>query len=104
MILQTQEQEGVIAIVAIVSIFVLFPMAIAFARVIWKRASEPSRTRAIETDPHHLQRRLDQIQTSIEAMAIEVERISEGQRFVTRIMSERGDREALGSGKAKPSA
>src|SRR5262245_57244590 len=102
MILQTREQEGVIAIVAIVSIFVLFPMAIAFARVIWRRASEPSRPRSTESDPHHLQRRLDQIQTSIEAMAIEIERISEGQRFVTKLMSDRGqgERAALGSGKA----
>ncbi len=34
-------------------------------------------------------RRLERIEHAIEAMAIEVERISEGQRFVTRLLSER---------------
>src|SRR5262245_53629496 len=102
MILQTPEQEGQIALTAIISIFVLFPLAIAFARVIWKRASEGPRPKQIDTESIH--RRLDQIQTSVEAMAIEIERISEGQRFVTKLMSERGEREALGSGKAKSSA
>ena len=33
--------------------------------------------------------RLQRIEQAIEAMAIEVERISEGQRFVTRLLSER---------------
>jgi hypothetical protein len=33
--------------------------------------------------------RLERIEQAIEAMAVEVERISEGQRFVTRILSER---------------
>lgn len=102
MILQTREQEGIIAITAIISVFVVFPLAIAFARAIWKRASEGPRPKQIDTDSIH--RRLDQIQVSVEAMAIEIERISEGQRFVTKLMSERGEREALGSGKEKPSA
>ncbi|HEU4993590.1 MAG TPA: hypothetical protein VFT29_02185 [Gemmatimonadaceae bacterium] len=102
MILQTQDQEFLIAITGIVSVFVAFPIAIAIARVIWKRASEGPRPKQVDTDSIH--RRLDQIQVSVEAMAIEIERISEGQRFVTKLMSERGEREALGSGKEKPSA
>jgi hypothetical protein len=32
--------------------------------------------------------RLERIENAIDAMAVEVERISEGQRFVTRLMSE----------------
>jgi len=96
MALQTVEQEGVIAITAIISIFVAFPIVVAMARLIWKRTSEPSRPRAIETD--QVMRRLDQLQQTVEAMAIEVERISEGQRFVTRIMNDR-DKQALGTGR-----
>lgn len=34
--------------------------------------------------------RLERIEQAIEAMAVEVERISEGQRFVTRLLAERG--------------
>jgi hypothetical protein len=33
--------------------------------------------------------RLERIEQAIDAMAVEVERISEGQRFVSRLMSER---------------
>jgi hypothetical protein len=33
--------------------------------------------------------RLERIEQAIEAMAVEVERISEGQRFVTRLLAER---------------
>ena len=35
--------------------------------------------------------RLQRIEHAIDAMAIEIERISEGQRFTTRLLSERAD-------------
>ena len=38
---------------------------------------------------HERDRRLERIEHAIEAMAIEVERISEGQRFVTKLLAER---------------
>jgi hypothetical protein len=42
--------------------------------------------------------RLMRIEQAIDAMAVEVERISEGQRFVTRVLAERPvDRSALPS-------
>ncbi|MCC6930840.1 MAG: hypothetical protein IT359_17755 [Gemmatimonadaceae bacterium] len=45
--------------------------------------------------------RLDRIEQAIEAMAVEVERISEGQRFVTKLLSERAKEPAsLGAGAA----
>lgn len=40
--------------------------------------------------------RLGRIEQAIDAMAVEVERISEGQRFVTRLLAERpAERQAL---------
>lgn len=92
--IQSNMEDVVVPIVAIVSIFVLAPLAIAFARMMWKRASDPA-PRRVESDQTN--RRLEQLQQSVEAMAIEVERISEGQRFVTKLLSEK-DREVLGSG------
>jgi hypothetical protein len=44
--------------------------------------------------------RLARIETAVEAMAIELERISEGQRFVTRLMAERTGAGALPSDRA----
>lgn len=37
-----------------------------------------------------LENRLTEIQQSLDAVAVEVERISEGQRFATKLLAERG--------------
>ena|SRR5438445_3777033 len=37
-----------------------------------------------------LENRLTEMQQSLDAVAVEVERISEGQRFATRLLAERG--------------
>ncbi len=43
--------------------------------------------------------RLERIEMAIEAMAVEVERISEGQRFVTKLLAERTkEPSAVGAG------
>lgn len=39
--------------------------------------------------PRDTTERLQRIEAAVEAMSVEVERISEGQRFVTRVLSER---------------
>lgn len=73
------------AISAIVTVFVLAPLAIALARNLWKRGSRAPAP-AIDRETAERLRRLEQ---SIDSIAVEVERISEGQRFVTKLMSER---------------
>jgi hypothetical protein len=40
--------------------------------------------------PHRLEARLMEMQQSLDTMAVEVERISESQRFATKLLSERG--------------
>lgn len=89
----------IIPIVAILSVFVFLPFAIAVARFIWKRSTAPV-ARSTGGDSPATQHRLEQLQQAVDTIAIEVERISEGQRFVTRMLSER-DR-ALGGGQAEP--
>jgi hypothetical protein len=37
-----------------------------------------------------IEHRLGEMQQSLDAVAVEVERISEGQRFTTKLLSERG--------------
>lgn len=75
---------------------VFFPLSIALARRIWKRGASAITT----VFPAELGERLDRLDQSMDSIAIEVERIGEGQRFVTRIMSENG--RALGAGAAQP--
>lgn len=89
--------ERAIPIVAIVSVFVFMPIAIAIARLIWRRATGGPRSAAAVPD-HATQQKLDHLQQAVDTIAIEVERISEGQRFVTKLMSDR----SLGAGSAEP--
>ena len=87
--------NDLVPIVAILSVFVFAPFTIAISRFFWKRAAAPARPPVI--DQATIQR-LEQLQQSVDTIAIEVERISEGQRFVTRLMNER----AVGAGAAEP--
>ncbi len=47
------------------------------------------------TIPPEVATRLERMEQSIDAIAVEVERISEGQRFTTRLLSETRDAPAL---------
>jgi hypothetical protein len=60
------------------------------------RAYVKSRERRMELPPVNPEndRRLERIEAAVESMAIEIERISEGQRFTTKLLSERADRGA----------
>lgn len=64
---------------------VFFPLARALARRIEGRASAPAQI------PADVSARLDRIERAVESIAVEVERISEGQRFVTKVLSDRGE-------------
>ena len=96
---EIMEQLGnkIIPIVAILSVFVFAPFAIAVSRFIWKRSTAAIRPARVDGTT---QQKLDTLQQAVDTIAIEVERISEGQRFVTRLLSEK-DR-ALGAGPAEP--
>jgi hypothetical protein len=72
-----------LSIVAV--IFVFAPLAIGFARTLWKRSSRPAPPPAVFTEAAQ---RLERLESAVDAIAIEVERISEGQRFVTKLLSE----------------
>ncbi len=64
------------------SALLLFPVAIAYARRIWKRSHV---TVALTPD---LAERITAMERSIDAVAVEVERVGEGQRFVTQLLAE----------------
>lgn len=87
--------EVVFAIPIVFTIFVLAPMAIAYARRIWKRTGS-----AVAAIPSALTDRLGRLEHAVDAIAIEVESIGEGQRFMTRIFSEGG--RAIGQGAVQP--
>ena len=75
--------------------FLMMPIMFAFARRIWRRSAAPAQQQL----PSDLSERLARLEQMGETTALEVERIGEGQRFVTRLMTEKAGRE-LGEGAA----
>jgi hypothetical protein len=78
--------------VTVFAIIVGFPIARAIGRWIDRRGHQPRIAPDITTQ-------LNQIAQSVDAMAIEVERISEGQRFTTRLLADQqANRSSLPAG------
>ena len=78
------------------STIVLFPIARAFGRSIDRRGTQPA-------VPRQDDQRLERIESAVEAIALEIERISEGQRFTTRLLAERSGEDPSRRSPAAPS-
>jgi len=78
--------EDVIAIIGFFSTVIIVAIGVPIVRAIVRRWDRQSQQPSM---PQDTTERLERIEHAIEAMSIEVERISEGQRFVTRLMSDR---------------
>jgi len=77
-------------------LFVAFPLALTISRYIWKRStSAPSPALSAEQA-----RRFDRLEQSVDAIAIEIERISENQRYLTRVLADSKQPASVGSGSA----
>jgi len=80
---------------------VMFGEALFFALlgiVLFRRMRRPSAATAVRLAPEETSR-LDQLQRAVDVIAVEVERISEGQRYVAKIF---GDKQpAIGAGAAQ---
>jgi hypothetical protein len=84
-----------LALSIVFTIFVLGPLAIGFARTLFKRASRPALPPAVFNEAAQ---RLERVEAAVETIALEIERISEGQRFVTKLLSENQPAPQLGAG------
>ncbi len=73
----------------IITLALGIPLVLGYSRRLWKRAAV-----TLSMTPE-LDRRLDSIDRAIETTALEVERIGEGQRFVTQLMAQRANAERL---------
>lgn len=79
---------------------VLMPLSIGLSRRLWRRGAAPSPT---PTDDQ-IAPRLDRLEHAVDAIAIEVERISESQRFVAKVLAERPAAAAPASNEAASAA
>jgi hypothetical protein len=81
-----EERTEVMLTIGLLSVFVvLFPLVLMQARRLWKKHSV-----VLSLTPE-LNQRLDSIERAVEATAIEIERVGEGQRFVTQLLASRAE-------------
>ena len=90
--------NNLVPIVVVFTLFVLSPIAVSISRMLWRRGSLPQRA---PQSPENAQR-LERMEQAIDSIAIEIERVSEGQRFVTRLMSDRQNALGAGAEPARP--
>lgn len=63
---------------------VLGPFAMSVARLMWRRSARPALPPGWNDAAH----RLERLEQAVDTIAVEMERVSEGQRFMTKIMTQ----------------
>lgn len=96
--------DGAFVLAGIFIVAVLMPISLAMGRWLWRRGGPGGRS-ATAAIPANLDERLKSIEHAVESVAVEVERIGEGQRFMSRVFTDRSgsamaDARALGEGAA----
>ena len=82
-IVRSGPPEEIYIIGTVFTFVCLVPIVIAWTRRLWKRGSV-----VVSAIPKEISERLARLEQSADATALEVERIGEGQRFLTRIFTE----------------
>lgn len=76
--------SGELTAISIVFIaVVLGPLAMAWARSLWRRSAKA----AVPPGWNDAAQRLERLEQAVDTIAVEIERVSEGQRFVTKLMT-----------------
>lgn len=92
--------DDVTAIFIVFMLAVLMPISLGITRRLWRRTPKASEARAEDV----VAPRLERLEQAVDAVAIEIERISESQRFVTRLLAERPRPAATATPAAAPEA
>lgn len=77
--------DEITAIFIVFMLAVLMPLSIGITRRLWRRGPRTSEPRVDDV----IVPRLERLEQAVDAVAIEIERVAESQRFVTRILAER---------------
>lgn len=80
---------------AILTMVFAIPFSLAYARRIWRRGAQ-----VVSNIPAEIYDRFNRVDQAIDAIAVEVERIGEGQRYLTRVVAEQ--QKGIGAGAAEP--
>lgn len=89
--------EQIVAMVGILSTFIGLPMVIV-SYLKWKHQAKGSGI-PLEAAAR-IEARMERIEQAIDTVALETERVAEGQRWLTRVLTEQGGRAAVERGDA----
>ena len=78
------DPDMVVGMSFVLAMCFVLPLSIAWAKRIWR-----GRSPVVVPKTDDLAPRMDRLEHAVDAIAIEIERIAEGQRFVTKIFTER---------------
>jgi hypothetical protein len=90
---RTGPPEEVFVLTGVFMFIVILPLTIAYARRIWRRGAA-----TVAAIPMEIYDRFNRLDQAIDSVAIEVERIGEGQRFLTKLHTEQ---KGIGAGSAQ---
>jgi len=80
---------------AVVAVIIVGMVGSLSAILVWMLRGLKQKTSPRELPNPLYEQRLDQLQQSVDAIAVEVERIAEAQRFSAKLLAERADIPAL---------
>jgi len=86
------------AISIVFTVVVLGPLAMSLGRLLWRRSG----TAAVPSGWNDAAQRLERLEQAVDTIAVEVERVSEGQRFMTRLMTQAQGTPANNAAAAQP--
>lgn len=78
------DPDAITAVFLMFSIGIIIPLSIGLTRRLWRRPQP-----AVPATENMSAARLDRLEQAVDAIAIEIERVSESQRFVAKILTER---------------
>jgi len=80
------DNDAITAMFVLTTLAILVPLSIAISRRLWRRGPKDSETGAAINGVNS---RLERLEHAVDAIAIEIERVSESQRFVAKVLIER---------------
>jgi hypothetical protein len=87
--------------VVIVPIVFAIPAIVLLARMSYRHKERMATLQAGPERQPDIEARLERIEQAVDTIAIEMERIGEGQRFVTKLLAERPSPQQLAEAKAQ---
>jgi hypothetical protein len=80
---QSMSEEAQIAMGVSFSLFFLLPLAIGFTRMMWRRGKRSEARPNAEQDA-----RMERLEQAVDAIALEIERVGESQRYQQKVLAE----------------